>query len=142
MSNRVVLIAATLVALALVLTAPVRGNCFDCCAYGTCPSGWTCCGCPSECYCCSGSALCRSSGSGYSCSFGLHNFPWLTEQDEQKAKAVATGELSADELERVRLAGWKEAGKNETEAIAAEGSKVDGRLRGALRDEEDQAEVA
>ena len=141
MPNRVLLFAATLALISFLLAAPVRGNCFDCCAYGTCPSGWTCCGCPSECYCCSDNSLCRSSGSGYSCSFRLQKFPWITSEDKEKSNAVSTGVLTAEEVERVRVAGWK-AGTNETETAG----KVDGRLRGALREEqmeeENKAELA
>ena len=115
----------------VLMAAPVRGNCFDCCAYGTCPSGWTCCGCPSECYCCADNALCRSSGSGYSCSYRLNNFPWINRQ-ESSSKAIATGALSDEEVDLVRTAGWtKEGGKNESVS-----GKVDGSLRGALRDDE------
>ena len=40
--------------------------CFECCAYGKCPDGWTCCGCPNVCICCDDNYECTS-GDPYSC---------------------------------------------------------------------------
>ena len=36
-------------------------TCYNCCAYGDCLDGWSCCGCGTECTCCTGSTRCESS---------------------------------------------------------------------------------
>ena len=52
--------------------------CFECCAYGKCPGGWTCCGCPNVCICCDDNYQCES-GDPYSCVSPSLNEPSLVK---------------------------------------------------------------
>lgn len=46
------------------------GNCYDCCQYGNCAAGYTCCGCDAECFCCTDFETCNGNPPSVKC------IPW------------------------------------------------------------------
>lgn len=120
--------ALALVLVVLVFAVPSRASCFDCCAYGTCASGWTCCGCPSSCYCCVDNRVCRGSGVSISCELN-----WM-DGIKRQTSAITTGPLSAHQIEIVRRAGWPPMleGNKTVGGNATDDNDDDSHLRGTL----------
>ena len=54
-------VAATASSLPALPSFVESTTCYNCCAYGDCLDGWSCCGCGTVCTCCTGSTRCESS---------------------------------------------------------------------------------